>query len=349
MLFGDLNRSRKPNPETNLIDATMRWDFASFRPETVLFDLRTFSDFAANGRVLSCFSVHAFQFRNKEGAISFVKFHILSQQPFTWFNSTELKLVGGRNPDYGKQDLFNAIANKNFPKWTVKIQVMTVEQAAKYHVHPFDITKIWREADFPLMTIGELVLDENPLNDFVDMEQSAFDPANLIPGIEVNPHDKMFTSRMFSYKDSQRYRIGVNFGQLQVNRPRFTVKNYFRDGSGRRVPNGGASPNYFPNSFHGPTVNSSVLEKPFFIEGIVDRVDTHFASIEETFALCREYLYKTVSAEHRGRIAGNLGRSMAKAIQRVRDKVIREVYFRISGDFGQQVLTATLQALAASK
>ncbi|ODM96066.1 Catalase [Orchesella cincta] len=335
MLFNDLNRSRKRNPQTNVKDQTSRWDFGSLRPESIMHTLKTFSDHGANSRVIDGFGVHAFKFVNKDGVPVFVKFHWPSLQPFRWFNSTEISLIAGIDPDYSQRDLYNAIANHDYPRWLFQIQVMTVEQALKYPVNPFDTTKVWRPEEFPLMTIGELVFNENPVNQFNDQEQIAFSPERLVPGIEPS-NDRMLHARMFSYPDAQRYRLGVNFAQIAVNKPIIPVKNYIRDGFMAAIPNGGGSPNYFPNSFHGPTVNQTVKENVFHVQGIVDRIDP-VDDVEDNFRLARLYLYKDLTAEQRRRVASNLGGSLAGAIKEIRERAVRNLFFRITPEFGKQV------------
>lgn len=335
MLFHDLNRSRKRNPQTHLQDLTMRWDFSSLRPETIMHNLITFSDFGSNVRVINGFGVHAFKFVNKQGVPVFIKFHFLSNQPFTWYNSTELEIVSGMDPDFSTRDLFNAIENKNYPRWTLKIQVMTQEQALKYPVNPFDTTKLWRVEEFPLIPVGEFVLNKNPDNYFNDIEQIAFDPARLVPGIEPSP-DRMLHGRIFSYTDAQRYRLGTNYAQLEINRPKFPVNNYIRDGLSRRNPNGGGEPNYFPNSFHGPSVNGSVMENIFHVKGIVDRIDT-VNDVADNFNQARLYLYKDLTKNQRERVAQNLGGSLAKAIKEIRERAVRNLFYPITKEFGDMV------------
>ncbi|ODN02755.1 Catalase [Orchesella cincta] len=347
MLFTDLSRSRGRNPQTFAKDITMRWDFSTHRPEGILYLLKVFSDFGANSRVIDMYGVHAFKFVNRNGIPVFVKFHVLSQQPFRWWNDTELATVSGSDPDHATRDLYDAIANQNFPKWTLKIQVMTAEQALKYPVNPFDATKVWRQEEFPLIPVGEIVLNENPVNVFNDIEQAAFSPARMVPGIEPSP-DRLLIGRMFAYGDAQRYRLGVNYAQLAVNRPIMQqVKNYVRDGFMRENPNGGGSPNYFPNSFHGPTPNQTATENVFHVNGVVDRIDTG-DDVEDNFRLARLYLYKDLTVVQRRRVAQNLGNSLAKAIKEIREKAARELFFRITPEFGKQVWDDMQAAVTAN-
>lgn len=215
------------------------------------------------------------------------------------------------------------------------MQVMTVEQALNYPTNPFDVTKVWRKEEFPEITVGELVLDRNPQVYFNDIEQAAFDPSRLVPGIEPSP-DRMFHGRMFSYPDSQRYRLGVNFAQLEVNRPRFPVNNYDRDGVMRANPNGGGGPNYFPNSFHGPLVNASAKDSVFHVKGIVDRFDT-VTDVEDNFRLARLLLYKDYTTNQRDRVARNLAGSLVHALPEVRERALVNLFYRVSQDFGDNV------------
>ncbi|CAL8072053.1 unnamed protein product [Orchesella dallaii] len=346
MLFTDLSRSRGKNPQTNAKDITMRWDFSTLRPEGILYLLKIFSDFGANSRVIDTHGVHAFKFVNKDGIPVFIKFHFLSQQPFRWYNDTEIAMVAGMDPDSSARDLYDAIATQNYPKWTLKIQVMTAEQALKSHVSPFDPTKVWREEEFPSIPVGELVLNENPVNYFNDIEQAAFCPGNLVPGIEPSP-DRLLIARMISYQDAQRYRLGVNFAQIAVNRPIMQVKNYNRDGFMRDNPNGGGGPNYFPNSFHGPTQNLSAGQNIFHVNGIVDRVD-YQDDVEDNFRLARLYLYKDLNAAQRGRVVHSLGSSLALAAKEIREKAVRELFFRITPEFGKLVWDSMQAAVAAN-
>ena len=159
--------------------------------------------------------------------------------------------LSGTDPDYSIRDLFNAIASGQPPSWTVKIQVMPMEEAEVCAFNPFDVTKVWPQGSYPLMEVGRLVLDRNPSNYFAEVEQIAFAPAHLVPGIEPSP-DKMLQARLFSYADTHRHRLGVNYQQIPVNCPFATkVNNYQRDGVMNIVGNQGGAPNYFPNSFEG--------------------------------------------------------------------------------------------------
>lgn len=159
----------------------------------------------------------------------------------------------GTDPDYAIRDLHNAIARGDFPSWNFFIQVMTFQQAETFKFNPFDLTKVWSQKEFPLIPVGRFTLDKNPRNYFAEVEQAAFSPSHLVPGIEASP-DKMLQARLFAYDDTHRHRLGANFLQIPINCPyRANVKNYQRDGPMNTTDNQGGAPNYFPNSFEGKT------------------------------------------------------------------------------------------------
>lgn len=167
--------------------------------------------------------------------------------------------LAGSDPDYSIRDLYNAIAKGEFPSWDLKIQIMTEEQAEKAKFNPFDVTKVWSQKEYPLIPVGKLTLDRNPNNYFAEVEQIAFAPSHLVPGIEAS-QDKMLQGRLFSYADTHRHRLGPNYLQLPVNCPyRVSVKNYQRDGPATYNDNQGGAPNYYPNSFEGKLFHKSML------------------------------------------------------------------------------------------
>jgi catalase len=175
------------------------------------------------------------------------------------FNNDEATEYKGKDPDFSQRDLVESIEKRDFPKWALKIQVMTDEQAKNFPFNPFDLTKIWPHADFPLIDVGVMELNQVPKNYFADVEQSAFAPAHIVDGIGYSP-DKMLQGRLLSYPDAHRYRLGVNYEQIPVNKCPYQVANYERDGYMRVDENGGSSPNYFPNSFDDVYTDKSYKE-----------------------------------------------------------------------------------------
>lgn len=258
--FPDFIHTQKRDPFTNCKSATMVWDFFSLNPESLHQVLFLMSDRGTpfGFRHMHGFGSHTYTLINSENETVFVKFHFRNQQGIKNFTSAEAKQMRGEDPDFAQRDLLNAIEEGNFPKWTLKIQVMTTEQAASHPFNPFDLTKVWSQKEYPLIEVGVLELNQNPDNYFSEVEQAAFAPSRIVDGIGHSP-DKMLQGRILAYPDAQRYRLGVNFEQLPVNRCPFMVgvSNYQRDGSMRVDDNGRRSPNYFPNSFDDIKPNES--------------------------------------------------------------------------------------------
>lgn len=256
--FPDFIHTQKRLPKTNLKSATMMWDFWSLNPESLHQVLILMSDRGTpyGYRHMHGFGSHTFSMINADNQRTWVKFHFKTKQGIKNFTNEEAIKMAGENPDFAQEDLCNAIENGDYPKWTMYIQVMTEEQAKEFRWNPFDITKVWFQDDFPLIEVGEIELNEIPSNYFAHVEQSAFSPSNLVNGISFSP-DKMLQGRLFSYPDAQRYRIGVNAHQLEVNRCPFAVNNYQRDGFMADSKSYEDKPNYYPNSFDDISVDPS--------------------------------------------------------------------------------------------
>lgn len=270
--FPDFIHTQKRDPETNLKSPTMMWDFWSLSPEslhqvTILFSDRGTPD---GYRFMHGFSSHTFSMINAQDERVWVKFHVKSMQGIRNLSAHDATVLAGDNPDYATQDLFYAIEQGDFPKWKLCIQVMTEEQAAALPFNPFDLTKVWPQGDYPLIEVGVLELNRNPVNYFAEVEQAAFSPAHVVPGISFSP-DKMLQARIMSYGDAHRYRLGANHEHLPVNAPHAPVHNYQRDGFMAANGNGGNGPNYGPNSYNGPVQNEAYREPAQWVEGTVDR------------------------------------------------------------------------------
>ena len=247
--FPDLNHAVKRDPHTNMRSAQNNWDFWSSLPEALHQVTITMSErgLPTSYRHMHGFGSHAFSMINKNNERTWVKFHMVTQQGIQNLTDHEAEQVVAKNRESNQQDLFDAINNKNFPKWEMFIQVMTEEEADKMPYNPFDLTKVWSKKDFPLIPVGMLELNRNPANYFVDVEQAAFNPAHVVPGISFSP-DRMLQGRLFSYGDAQRYRLGVNNNHIPVNAPKCPVNSYHRDGAMRTDSNQGATIGYEPNT-----------------------------------------------------------------------------------------------------
>ena len=248
--FSDFIHTQKRDPRTNTKSATMVWDFWSLNPESLHQVLILMSDRGTpvSYRHMHGFGSHTFSFLNKDNERFYVKFHFITEQGIKNFTNEEAAAMRGKDPDQAQRDLVESIDKGDFPRWKLKVQIMPEAEAKTYRWNPFDLTKVWPHADYPLIDVGVMELNQNPDNYFAHVEQAAFAPAHVVDGIGYSP-DKMLQGRLLSYPDAQRYRLGVNYEQIPVNRCPFAVNNYHRDGAMRVDGNGGSHPNYFPNSF----------------------------------------------------------------------------------------------------
>lgn len=265
--FSDFIHTQKRDPQTNCKSPTMMWDFWSLNPESLHQVLILMSDRGTplSYRFMHGFGSHTFSFINNKQEKYWVKFHLLSQQGIKNFTDAEAVSMKGKDPDHAQRDLLAAIEKGDFPRWMMKVQIMPEQDAKNYRWNPFDITKVWPHKDYPLIDVGMLELNEVPENYFRDVEQAAFAPASVVDGISYSP-DKMLQGRLLSYPDAQRYRLGVNFEQIPVNRCPFEVTNYHRDGLMRVDQNGGSTVNYLPNSFDQVTVDHDYRQLPLHLD-----------------------------------------------------------------------------------
>lgn len=248
--FPDFIHTQKRDPHTNLKSATMMWDFWSLNPESMHQIMTFFSDRGTPDgyRHMNGYRSHTYSMYNDKNDRVWVKFHFKTQQGNKTLSGARADELKGSDPDYSQRDLVDAIKRKDFPRWTLNIQVMTEAQAKSFKWNPFDITKVWSHAEYPLIEVGVMELNEIPRNYFADVEQAAFAPSNFVRGIGLSP-DKMLQGRIFAYPDAHRYRLGANYEQIPVNRAINPVYNHERDGYMSVNGNGGDAPNYFPNSF----------------------------------------------------------------------------------------------------
>ena len=268
--FPDFIHSQKPDPFTNRQEPENVWDFFSHSPEATHMFTWLFGDrgIPASYRQMDGFGSHTFAWTNAQGQQFFVKYHFKTDQGIATLTGEEAAVLAGANPESHNSDLLEAIERRDYPSWTLKVQVMPFAEAANYAINPFDLTKVWPHGDYPLIEVGKLVLDRNADNYFADVEQSAFNPANFVPGIGPSP-DKMLQGRLFAYGDAHRYRLGINHTRIAVNAPHTTkTDNYGRDGAMRVDDNGSRSKNYEPNSFGGPVQTNEPLCGGLPTEGV---------------------------------------------------------------------------------
>ncbi|MBT3787609.1 MAG: catalase [Alphaproteobacteria bacterium] len=272
--FMDFIHSQKRDPRTNLRSSTMQWDFWSHAPEALHQITILMSDrgLPKTYRHMNGYGSHTYSLINDDGERFYVKFHFKTMQGQSTNSNEEASKIVGDDRESHQRDLVEAIDRGEFPKWAMKVQIMTEAEAERTEYDPFDLTKVWPHSDFPLIAVGVLELNRNPENYFAEVEQAAFTPANVVPGIGHSP-DKVLQMRILSYGDAQRYRVGANHQALPVNAPRCPVHNYQRDGAMRFDGNGGGSVNYQPNSYARPVEDPSFKEPPLQIGDVADRYD----------------------------------------------------------------------------
>ncbi|HTE59579.1 MAG TPA: catalase [Solirubrobacteraceae bacterium] len=250
--FQDFIHSQKRLPDTGMRSNDMQWDFWTLSPESAHQVAILMSDRGTprTFRHMNGYSSHTYLWMNAKGERFWVKYHFKTVQGIENFDVAEAAAMAGEDPDFHRRDLWGAIASGDAPEWRLEMQIMAFEDAASYRFNPFDVTKVWPHADYPPITIGRMVLDRNPANHFAEVEQAAFAPSNLVPGIGLSP-DKMLMGRIFSYHDTHLHRIGTNYEQLPVNAPKSPVHSYNKDGA-MTYRHAGDQPVYAPNSYGGP-------------------------------------------------------------------------------------------------
>ncbi|MCF8053918.1 MAG: catalase [Deltaproteobacteria bacterium] len=266
--FPDLNHAVKRDPRTNLRSAKNNWDFWTSLPEALHQITITMSErgIPLSYRHMHMFGSHTFSFINAQRERYWVKFHLHTQQGIKNLTDAEAEMIIAKDRESHQRDLYDSIEKGDFPRWKIFIQVMPENDAAKCHYNPFDLTKVWFHKDYPLIEVGILELNKNPENYFAEVEQSAFNPSNIVPGIGFSP-DKMLQGRLFSYGDAQRYRLGVNHHSIPVNAPRCPFHSYHRDGAMRVDGNQGSTIGYEPNSYGEWQQQPDFSEPPLNLEG----------------------------------------------------------------------------------
>ncbi len=340
--FGDFIHTQKRDPLTNCKSPTMMWDFWSLNPESLHQVLILMSDRGTpyGYRHMHGFGSHTFSLVNAENETVFVKFHFISQQGIQNFDNESAAEMKGKDPDFAQRDLVEAISKGDFPRWTLKIQVMTPDQAKTFRWNPFDLTKVWPHGEFPMMDVGTLELNEIPDNFFAHVEQAAFAPAHIVDGIGYSP-DKMLQGRILSYPDAHRYRLGVNYEQLPVNRCPYMVANYQRDGQMRFDGNGGSAPNYFPNSFDDITVDEAYKEPPLQLEStLADWYDRNAPGENDHYSQPGTLFSKVMTEDEKRNTVHNIVGAMSGIVGPKRDLIINRQlchFFRASIDLGVRV------------
>ncbi|SFE35994.1 catalase [Lentibacillus persicus] len=332
--FPDFIHTQKRNPRTGLKDKDMVWDFWSLSPESLhqITYLHGDRGIPATYRHMNGYGSHTYKWVNDEGEAFWVKYHFISDQGVKGLDVDVADQLAGEQPDYHREDLYNAIENGDNPSWTLYVQIIPYEDYKTYKWDIFDVTKTVSQKDYPRIEVGKMVLNRNPENHFADVEQSALSPANLVPGIETSP-DKMLQGRLFSYSDTQRYRLGVNHQQIPVNRPKVDVNHYQRDGYMAVNGNGGGNPVYEPNSVDGPVEDPATKINPFEVEGVADSVahdsDDHYTQPGD--------LYRLMSEDEKLRLVKNFADHMRPVTRE--DIKLRQIehFYKADPEWGERV------------
>nr|XP_018897999.1 PREDICTED: catalase-like [Bemisia tabaci]XP_018898000.1 PREDICTED: catalase-like [Bemisia tabaci] len=318
MLFPAMVHSQRGrNPRTNRPDPNMPWDFITHRHEMLFQIMRVYSELGTPDgfRHMDGFGSHTFIMVNARNQPVYCKFHLLTDQGVRNLTAETAKKLAGENPNYSSEDLFEAIEGGDFPSWSMFIQVMTFAQADRFEYSVFDLTKVWPLDRYPLLPVGRMVLNRNPQNFYHEIEQLAFCPSNLVPGIQAS-RDPMLQARMFSYKDTQRYRLGPNFMQIPVNRPLETPYNLQRDGP-MNMFNQGANVNYYPNSYSSLRTDPYSDAITYNITGVVGRHDT---KDEDNYTQAREW-YLSLSDYDKLALAKNVGADLKGCTSAIKKRV----------------------------
>jgi len=337
MKFPDLNHAVKRDPRTNLRSALNNWDFWTSLPEALHQVTIVMSDrgIPSSYRHMHGFGSHTFSLISAGNERYWVKFHFRTQQGIKNMTDQESEMAIGKCRETHQRDLYESIERKDFPKWTLKIQVMPEREAATCPYNPFDLTKVWFHKDYPLIEVGELELNRNPENYFAEVEQAAFNPASIVPGISFSP-DKMLQGRLFSYADAQRYRLGVNHHLIPVNKARCPFHSYHRDGSMRVDGNHGSTLGYEPNSFGEWQEQPDFKEPPLALEGAADHWDHR---TDDDYYSQPGQLFNLMSEAQQQVLFENTARSIGDASKQVQYRHIGNC-LRADPAYGRGVATA---------
>ncbi|MFH5810908.1 catalase [Companilactobacillus sp. FL22-1] len=335
--FPDFIHSQKRDPRTNRTSQTMQWDFWSQSPESIHQVTYLMGDrgLPASYRMMNGYGSHTFKWVNAKGEAFWVKYHMKTNQGVKNITSELANKLAGTNPDYLQDDLFNAIEQNNEPSWNLYVQIIPFKDGLNYKWDIFDVTKVVSHKDYPLIKVGTLTFKQNPTNNFTEIEEAALSPANLVPGIEVSP-DKLLQGRLFSYKDTQRYRLGVNFEDLPVNRPLTEVHNYERDGT-MQSNYQGLTVNYEPNSFDGPKEVKKASIDPYEVSG---QVQNQAYSYQVDYSTQAGDLYRLMSSGEQERLIKTIAQTLGTVTKdTIKILEIKQMY-QADKDYGTRVAQA---------
>ncbi|WP_272263519.1 catalase [Streptomyces xanthophaeus] len=340
--FQDFIRSQKRRPDNGLRDHDMQWDFWTLSPESAHMVTWLMGDrgIPRTYRHMNGYGSHTYLWVNGGGEKFWVKYHFKTDQGIEFLTQADADRIAGENPDYHRQDLFESIAGGEAPSWTLKVQVMPFEDAPDYRFNPFDLTKVWPHADYPLIDVGRMTLDKNPDDYFIHIEQASFEPSNLVPGIGPSP-DKMLLGRLFSYPDTHRYRIGPNYTQLPPNRPRSLVSSYAKDGPMRFEASNAARP-YAPNSYGGPAADTARFGEPagWATAGEMVREAYALRSQDDDWGQAGTMVRQVLDDAARERLVSNISGHLADGVSRPVLERALQYWRNVDKDLGDRIAAA---------
>lgn len=337
MKFPDFIRTQKRHPRTNLRSATAMWDFWSLSPESLHQITILFSDrgLPQGYRHMNGYGSHTFSFWNDAGERYWVKFHFKTRDGHRYWTNEEANAIIANDRESAQRDLYEAIERGEGPSWTFYVQIMPERDAEKTPYNPFDLTKVWPHKDYPLLEVGVARLERNPEHYFAEIEQAAFSPSNVVPGISFSP-DKMLQARLFAYADAHRYRIGTHYEALPVNHPKSAVHTYHADGPMRFDAPRGTDAYYEPNSFGGPVQQKSAQEPPLRIEGDATRYDHRVGN--DDYSQPRA-LFHILGAEQQQRLFGNIAAAMQGVPQEIIERQL-DLFDKVDPTYGRGLRAA---------
>ncbi|QGZ64347.1 catalase [Paraburkholderia acidisoli] len=337
MKFPHFIRSQKRLPDSGLRDGEMQWDFWTNNPESAhqVTYLMGERGLPKTWREMNGYGSHTYMWVNAQGEKFWVKYHFHTHQGMAFFSNAEAEAMAGRDADFHRRDLFDAIKRGEFPAWTLFVQVMPYAEAKQYRFNPFDLTKTWSHKDYPLIKVGTMTLNRNPENFFAQIEQAAFSPGNTVPGIGLSP-DRMLLGRAFAYNDAQRARIGTNFHQLPVNRPKVPVQSYMFDGH-MAYEHTGNAPTYVPNSFGRPWADTTgKAEDGWESDGEMVRSAYTLHAEDDDFGQPGELVRRVFDDRQRELLVEQVVASLGGVRSPVRERVF-EYWKKIDADVGAQI------------
>lgn len=334
--FPDFIHSQKRDPSTHERSVDMQWAYFSNSPESThqVFILMTDRGIPYSYRYMHGYGSHTFSWMNAQGEKFWIKYHFKTNQGIKSLNDADAEIMAGKEPDWYIKDLYDAIERGDYPSWDVYVQIIPYEEGINYKHDIFDVTKVVSQHDYPLQKIGKFTLNENPKDYFTEIEEAAFSPANIVPGVGLSP-DKLLQGRLFAYGDAARYRLGANYDQIPINKPKNEVHNYDRDGMMQVTSNGSGEVNYEPNSKGGPVQNPRGTQMTYPVSGEVKAYEQ-----DDDYFSAPRALYDILTPDKKAWLIQDIKDSLG-AVKSIDTKIRQtKLFYQVDHDFGMQVAEA---------